>query len=83
VQEGVYELPSEWRHADFRCIVWTFVDSDQSSAGVPEVLVPQGTRLFAIYVTSLAEERWSRLNKTTRPTRLIMNPWSRRSIVRV
>src|ERR1700691_2977609 len=48
VQEGVYELPSEWRHADFRCIVWTFVDSDQSSAGVPEVLVPQGTRLFAI-----------------------------------
>jgi len=31
VREGVYELPSKWRHADFRCIVWTFVDSDQNT----------------------------------------------------
>jgi hypothetical protein len=83
VQEGVYELPSDWKHGDFRYIVWTLVDSDQSSTGVPEVLVPQGTRLFAIYVTFPANKRWSRLVKTTRPIRMIMDPWSRRSIVRV
>ncbi|KIM80623.1 hypothetical protein PILCRDRAFT_822364 [Piloderma croceum F 1598] len=83
VQEGVYPLPSDWDHGDFRYKLWTLVDSEQSRAGVPEVLVPKGTRLFAIYVTSPAEERWSRLHKTTRPIRIIMNPWSRRSIVRV
>ena len=83
VQEGVYELPSKWRHADFRCIVWTFVDSDQSSTGLPEVLVPQGTRLFAIYVTPPAINRWSRLDKTTRSIVVTMNSWSRGSIVRV
>ena len=83
VQEGVYKLPSDWEHDDFRYIMWTLVDSDQSKAGVPEVLVPQGTRLFAIYVSSPAADRWSRLHKTTRPIRIIMNPWSRRSIIRV
>ncbi|KIM86220.1 hypothetical protein PILCRDRAFT_816150 [Piloderma croceum F 1598] len=83
VQEGVYGLPTDWRHADFRYIVWTLVDSDQSQAGVPEVVVPHGTRLFAIYVTSPAINRWSRLHKTTRPIVVTMNPWSRGSIVRV
>ena len=83
MQEGVYGLPTDWEHADFRYIVWTLVDSDQSRAGVPEVLVPQGTRLFVIYVTSPAKEQWSRLDKTTRPARMIMDPWSRCSIVRV
>ena len=83
MQEGVYGLPTDWEHADFRYIVWTLVDSDQSTAGVPEDLVPQGTRLFVIYVTSLAAERWSRLEKTTRPITIIMDPWSRSEIVRV
>ena len=83
VQEGVYGLPTDWEHFDFRYIMWTLVDLKQSSTGVPEYLVPHGTRLFVIYVTSPAEERWSRLEKTTRPITTMMNPWSRSEIVRV
>jgi hypothetical protein len=80
VKEGVYRLPSDWEHTDFLCIMWTLVDSDQSRVSVPEILVPHGTQLFVIYITSLAEERWSRMDKTTNPTVVIMNPWSRKEI---
>ena len=83
MQEGVYRLPTDWEHADFRYIVWTFIGSDQSPAGIPEDLVPQGTRLFVIYVTLPAVARWKRLEKTTWPIETIMNPWSRSEIVRV
>lgn len=83
VKNGVYKLPSDWEHSDFLSIVWTLVDSDQSIAGVPEILVPHGTRLFVIYITSPAKERWSRMEKTTNPAVFIMNPWSRSEILRV
>ena len=81
VQKGVYKLPSDWEHGDFHYIVWTLANSDQIRAGVPEVLVPQGMCLFAIYATSLAVEQWSCLHKTTCLTRIIMNPWLRYLIV--
>jgi hypothetical protein len=82
VEEGVYLLPPNWRHSDFRYIVWTLVDSDENKEGVPPRLVPQGTRLFVVYVTSPATDRWSRMNKTTRNVLVIMNPWGRREIQR-
>jgi hypothetical protein len=81
VKEGVYLLPSDWRHSDFRYIVWTLVDSDENK-GVPPRLIPQGTRLFVTYVTSPAADSWSRMNKTTRRLVVIMNPWGRREVQR-
>ena len=82
VREGVYTLPSNWRHDDFRCIVWTLVDSDEHRDGVPPRLIPHGTLLFVIYSTSPAAELWSRMNKTTRRVVVIMNPWGRAEIKR-
>lgn len=83
VEEGVYELPPDFRRAIFRGIVWTLVDSDESTEGVPPSLVGHGTRLFVVYATSPARQRWSRLEKTTLTTTLIMNPWTRSEILRV
>jgi hypothetical protein len=82
VREGVYKLPSDWRHDDFRCIVWTLVDSDENRDGVPPYLVPHGTLLFVIFSSSPAAVRWSRMDKTTRNIVVIMNPWSREEIKR-
>jgi hypothetical protein len=82
VDEGVYKLPTDWHHDDFRCIIWTLVDSDENNEGVPPRLIPHGTLLFVIYVTSPAKERWSRMNKTTRRVVVIMNPWGREEIKR-
>ena len=73
VDDDVYKLPPDWEHDDFRCIVWTLVDSDQSRAGVPEILIPHGTRLFVTYVTSPVADRWSRMNKTTQRVIVIVN----------
>ncbi|KIM90035.1 hypothetical protein PILCRDRAFT_812840 [Piloderma croceum F 1598] len=82
VDEGVYKLPPDWRHDDFLCIMWTLVDSDQNRPDVPVYLIPHGTCLFVMYVTSPVAKRWSRMNKTTRRIVLIMNPWGRREIQR-
>ena len=82
VDEGVYMLPPDWNHDDFRCIVWTLVDSDESKEGVPPRLIPHGTLLYVLYATSPAADRWSRMNKTTRRVVVIMNPWGREEIKR-
>ncbi|KAM6503293.1 hypothetical protein JOM56_000236 [Amanita muscaria] len=82
VDDGVYSLPPYWEHTDFTSIIWTLVDSDQDRDGPPGTLVPHGTRLFVTYVTSPATTRWSRLDKTTRPIVVVMNPWGRKEIQR-
>ncbi|KIL64152.1 hypothetical protein M378DRAFT_178977 [Amanita muscaria Koide BX008] len=73
VDDGVYSLPPYWEHADFTSIIWTLVDSDQDRDGPPGTLVPHGTLLFVT---------WSRLDKTTRPIVVFMNPWGRKEIQR-
>jgi hypothetical protein len=81
VPEGVYEAPDDFSPSDFKTLPWTFVDSDEASNGVPEHLVTHGSRLFVIYATSPAKNRWSRLEKTLRSvTEVIMNPWTRAEI---
>ena len=84
VDEGVYMLLLDWHHVDFRPYIWTFVDSDQHRdlEIVPPKLVPHGTVLYVLYVTSPVAQRWSRMDKTTRLDVVIMNPWSRDEIKR-
>ncbi len=81
VNEGVYRLPDDWGHEDFRCIVWALVDSDQSKE-LPPSLIPHGSSLFVVFVTSPQRDRWSNMHKTTRNLRIIMNPWGRKEIKR-
>ncbi|EDR05961.1 uncharacterized protein LACBIDRAFT_329135 [Laccaria bicolor S238N-H82] len=83
VEEGVYVMPDHFQKAHFKRFIWTLVDSDEAKEGVPEYLVPHGTRLFVIYSTSPRRDRWSRLHKTVRPIVAIMNPWERKEILRV
>jgi len=78
--EGVYEAPPSSKPSYFEVFVWTLVDSDEARDGVPDTLVPHGTRHFVIYATSPLKERWSRLHKTVRSIRAIMNPWTRAEI---
>ena len=80
VNEGVYKFPPDWEHHNFCFIIWTLVDSDESTDGIPPELVPHNTFMFVIYITSPAAERWSRLHKTTQSMYVIMNPWSREEI---
>jgi hypothetical protein len=75
-------MPDNFQKAEFKTFVWTLVDSDEAKEGVPPYLVPHGTRLSVIYTTSPRKERWSRLHKTTRDVRVIMNPWTRKEIFR-
>jgi hypothetical protein len=82
VDEGVYQIPRDFPTFSFKTFVWTFVDSDQSKDGVPPHLVPHETCYYVIYATSPCKERWSRLHKTTRVIRVIMNPWTREEILR-
>ena len=83
VEDGVYQAPESFNQSTFRSFVWTLVDSDEAVAGVPERLVTHGTRMFVIYTTSPRQERWSRLHKTVRTIRVIMNPWTRGEISQV
>jgi len=79
--QGVYRVPATFPPGSFKSVVWTLVDSDESRDGIPQQLIPRSTRLFVIYVTSPAKERWSRLDKTVPyDTVIIMNPWTRKEI---
>jgi hypothetical protein len=80
VEEGVYKMPPDFQDAQFKTIVWTLVDSDEAKDGVPQHLIPHGTRLYVIYVTSPAKDRWSRMEKTVRRAIVIMNPWTKEEI---
>jgi hypothetical protein len=65
---------------DLKTFVWTFVDSDASRDGVPDDLIFHGTRLFAVYVTSPAKERWSRMDKVVNRIVVVMDPWTKAEI---
>ena len=83
VEDGVYEMGQHFTAANYKSLVWTLVDSDESPSGVPEVLVTQNTPFFVIYASSPASEQWSRLDKTCHHMVIIMNPWTRNGIHRV
>jgi hypothetical protein len=83
VEDGVYRIRADFQLAHYKRVLWTLVDTDESSTGVPEEFVRPYTSLFVIYTTSPANERWSRLGKTTSNAVIIMNPWTRKEIYRV
>ncbi|KAF8809620.1 hypothetical protein BYT27DRAFT_7093757 [Phlegmacium glaucopus] len=72
VNEGVFKKPKDFLPVDFKQLVWTLVDSGT----VPTPLVDQGTRLFIIFTTSPNKTQWKDLNKSTRFTTCIMDPWT-------
>ncbi|KAF8525513.1 hypothetical protein BU17DRAFT_41732 [Hysterangium stoloniferum] len=77
VEEGAYELPTDWALGDFlpSSRVWAFIDSE-SDPGALARLTPFGTQLVVFFTTSPTEGRWHRLHKTTSYYLFIMNPWS-------
>jgi hypothetical protein len=80
VEEGVYKMPPEFPAGCFYPIVWTLIDSDDVGKEHLRRFVPQGTKLFAIYVASPIGKPWSRMHKTVFTTVAIMNAWTRREI---
>jgi hypothetical protein len=83
VEEGVYQAPADFNPGVFRSFIWTLVDSDEDTRGVPYHLVPHGTRMFVIYPTDPQKQRWSGLHNTVRTASVTMNPWTRGEISQV
>jgi len=80
--------PVIWRHdfweASYKTIIWTLIDSDQSSQnGFPTEFSYQDMPFYIIYCTSSASEHWSRLEKAYRLMYVVMNPWTRGEINQV
>jgi hypothetical protein len=83
VEEGVFKCPPEYRSTFFKIFIWTLVDSDENTRRVPPELVGHGTRLFVVFATSPNKTRWTRLHKTVRKCLFVMNPWTRKEILRM
>ncbi|KAH9017577.1 hypothetical protein EDB85DRAFT_2096392 [Lactarius pseudohatsudake] len=76
VAEGVYILENT-PSTSFKTHVWTLVDTDEDSNGMPPHLAVHLTQHFLIFTTTPQRCRWRRLGKTTLRTVVIMNPWTR------
>ena len=81
VNEGVYQAPP-WGalSTTFRTRVWTLVDSDSDTLGVPSRLAVPDTKHLIIFCSSPQSGRWKGLGKTTLSRIAIMNPWTRGEI---
>jgi hypothetical protein len=82
VQEGVFEAPSKFSSHQYQTYVWALVDADEATSGIPEGLIARFTRLFTVYSTFPARSRWARVHKTVNEHVLVMNPWTRKEILR-
>lgn len=77
VQDGVFRAPGTFLSTQFRGFVWTLVNADENGDGVPD-----NTRHLVIYTTSPAQSRWARVHKTIMEYLMVMNPWTRKEILR-
>jgi hypothetical protein len=82
VEEGVFQAPSTFLSSQYRGFVWTLVDADEATDGVPEQLVPNHTGHFIIYATSPKRSRWTRVHKTVRERIVVMDLWTWKEILR-
>lgn len=74
-------MPDDFQKSLFLTSVWTLMDSDESKEGPPSIAMTHGTRLFVIYTTFPAKDRWSRMNMTLLNVKVIMNPWTKAEIL--
>jgi hypothetical protein len=82
VQEGVFEAPPRFSSHKYQTYVWALVDADEATSGVPEGLIARFTRLFTFYSTSPTRSRWTRVHKIVGARVIVMNPWTRKEILR-
>ena len=73
--------PLNFLLSQYHRFVWTLVDVDEKN-GVPEKLVSNHTRHFVIYSSSPAQSPWAHVHKTVREYVMVMNPWTRKEILR-
>jgi hypothetical protein len=77
VEDGVFQVPPGCLDPTiFVPYIWTFVDADHCSKGVPSELAVKHSKAFTIFVTSPRASRWLNLKKATHLVKLIMNPWT-------
>ena len=80
IEDGVYTMLPGFLQCSFKAVVWTLADSDQEISGPPGDLMAHGTPFYVIFVTSPVKQRWARMDKTTRRTIAVMNPWTKAEI---
>jgi hypothetical protein len=77
VKDGVFTLPVNGiLGSQFKPFLWTFIEADEHSTGVPDGFISNYTNLYMIFPTFPEELRWKPLTKCTSVARIIMNPWS-------
>lgn len=58
VEEGVFEAPKYYPSTNFETLVWTLVDADECSNGIPSYLTVHDTKHFNICVSYPQSSRW-------------------------
>ncbi|KAI9442329.1 hypothetical protein H4582DRAFT_1809402 [Lactarius indigo] len=82
VEEGVFEIPSDYRSTKFKTRIWTLIDADDCWNGIPDYLAAHETNHLIILPSSPQSAPWKQLTKTTQCSTAIMNPWTREEISR-
>ena len=80
VEEGAFVAPQDYPSTDFKTHIWTLVDADESSSGIPSHLSMHDTKHLIVFVSYPQSSRWKSLEKTTQCRVAIMNPWTREEI---
>jgi hypothetical protein len=80
VEEGVFRQPTTFDALCYETVVWTLVDSVDTSSGLPMGLITHGTRHFIIYTSSPTPSRWEKINQSMTWAVCVMNLWSRAEI---
>lgn len=60
---------------------WCFIDSSESTEGIPSRMTSASFKGFPIYVSSPTELRWKRLYQSMLVEVFLMNPWTWQEIV--
>jgi hypothetical protein len=82
VEEGVFVRNlQDVDVSAFVPFLWTFVDADNSSSGIPSVFADSATKLFTIFVSFPRKGRWTPLQQTTDAVVVYMRPWTEEEMV--
>ena len=78
--DGVFIIPTTFSFNTFNPLVWTIIDSSQSSSGIPSFLTHFPPGVFPIYITSPWPDCWWGVTQSWSFHQVIMNPWTRAEI---
>ena len=75
VDEGVFKQPNNFLSTYYRIVIWTLVDSMDTSLSVPGIgLTEHGTQHFILYTRSTDSSRWDKVHQSMCRGICVMTP---------